>query len=97
MPTVDKLTVCTYRLKKKYREDTENYLDSLGYTNRVVYMFDADTYEERSSVEPWLFKSTVYSKLIEHKLFIESNDFQARKIKELTGKPVFCVETNKMY
>ena len=94
--TNDKITICTYRLNK-YRKETNDFILSLGVEDFKLFMFKADTYEERSKIEPWFFKGSFYKSRPEYKLFIESDDSQARKINEISGKPVYCVETNKVY
>ena len=33
----------------------------------------------------------------DYTLLIESNDREAQKIAEIAGKPVYCVDSNKMY
>ena len=96
IPTVDKITICTYRLVK-YKQETINYLNSIGLCNHNLIMFYSNSYEERSKTPSYLYKAAVYNKLTDFKLFIESDDYQARKIKELTGKSVFCNTTNTMY
>lgn len=96
VPTLDRITVCTYRLIK-YKEETLKFLDNVGLTEKMVYMFNSNTYEERSKTPPYVYKSYIYNKLSDYKLFVESNDNQAREICKITKKPVYCVETNKLY
>lgn len=96
IPTTDKITICTYRLVK-YKSETMNYLKSIGLCDCDLFMFKSDSYEERSKIPSYLYKASVYTKLTNFKLFVESDDFQARKIKEITGKSVFCNTTNTMY
>ena len=90
-----KINVVTYRLEK-YRRQTEEFLIKNGIRNINVTMYDADTYEERRKVSPEMYKANKYldSNAI---LFVESDDRQARAIKSLTGKAVYCVSTNKIY
>ncbi len=96
IPTLDKITICTYRLIK-YKEQTFKFLDSVGLTKKLVYMFNSDSYEERAKTPSWLYKSYVYNKLSDYKLFVESDDQQAKEINRITKKPVFCLSTNKLY
>lgn len=97
IPTTDgTVTVLTYRLNK-YRPETESFLKTLGLNKVHLYMYNAETYEKRSKVPPYIYKGEFYKQATDFKLFVESSDYQARKINEISGKPVYCVETNKMY
>jgi hypothetical protein len=62
-------------------------------------MFKANSWQERhdSGITSEMFKASVYADNPEMKLFVESSDYQAQRIAKLSGKPVYCVETNKMY
>lgn len=90
------ITILTYRLIK-YKDVTIEFLKKLGLKRIKLLMFQAETYEERSKVEPWLFKGSYYKSNNDYKLFVESDDLQARMINKISGKPVFCVSTNIMY
>ena len=97
IPTTDKeITILTYRLNK-YRKLTESFLIKNGLNSLKLFMFNSDSYEERGKIPPWLYKGNFYKANDYYKLFVESDDFQARKICEISGKPVYCVDTNKMY
>lgn len=96
IPTSNKITIVTYRLEK-YRKETEDFLKSIGISNFLLNMFPSGSYEERSKIPPYIYKSNFYKENDCYKLFIESSDFQAKKIHELTNKPVYCTDTNKMY
>ena len=48
-------------------------------------------------LETWQMKAKVYSEDNNAELFIESDDYQAQMIHQLTGKQVLCVGTNKIY
>lgn len=97
IPTGKDISVCTYRLEK-YQNETSEFLSSVGLADATLYMFPAKTWQERhdSGITPWEYKARVYRDGY-WMLFIESSDNQARKIHDLTGKPVYCVETNKIY
>lgn len=97
-PTVKVGELVTYRLEK-YREATEEWLRSEGVNYGALTMFPAESYEERAGtgVSPAVFKADIYRQRTWAKLFVESDDRQAREIFGLTGRPVYCVETNKMY
>ena len=46
--------------------------------------------------DPAAFKAAAY-RSDRWQLFMESNDKQAARIHDLTGKPVYCYDTNRMY
>lgn len=89
------LSICTYRLRIYY-DITVKSLKKIGLKSPKIYMYNADKYEDRKT-PPYEYKSIVYCNDESKKLFVESDDFQARKIYEITKKPVYCVSTNKMY
>ena len=62
-------------------------------------MFNGNTYEERSfsGISPEKLKGEYYKTHNNYNLFVESDDRQAKKIAEISNKPVYCVETNKVY
>ena len=43
------------------------------------------------------FKAQIYKKDKRAKLFMESNDRQAREIAQLSHKPCICIETDSIY
>ena len=88
----------TYRLIKN-KEITQEWLKNNGITYKELSMFKADSWEERNSmnIPPEVFKGEYYKANPKFKLFVESNDHQAQRIYEISGKPVYCVETNKIY
>lgn len=96
-PTVRIGSIVTYRLKR-YRDITERWLNKNGITYGDLIMFQAMSWDERnqSGISPDQFKANHYIKS-NARLFVESNDHQARRIHELSGKPVLCVETNILY
>lgn len=61
-------------------------------------MFKAQSWEERNrtGVTPAVFKSEIF-KNGRYRLFVESDAEQAIQINQLSGKPVLCVENNKLY
>lgn len=95
VPTGEPINICTYRLEK-YRAQTLAFLHSIGIRNVNLNMCAAPSYEARRGVPPWQFKADAYwdERWL---LFVESSDYQARKIHAVTGKPVLCIETNKVY
>lgn len=90
--------IVTYRLNK-YRDITNNWFKQQGIKYGNMYMFNADSWEDRdkSGISPEQFKSLIYKSLPNMILFVESNDWQAQQIHKLSGKPVLCVESNKLY
>lgn len=97
-PTVKVGELVTYRLEK-YRELTEWWLYSQGVTYGALTMFPAKSYDERAGmgISPAAFKADIYRLRPWAKLFVESDDRQAREIHAITRRPVYSVETNKMY
>ncbi len=89
------ITICTYRLRKYYDITVES-LHNIGIDNPNIIMYNSEEYEDRV-VSPYEYKSYMYKNSEDKLLFVESDDFQARKIYEITGKPVYCTDTNKMY
>jgi hypoxanthine phosphoribosyltransferase len=90
--------IITYRLNKN-REITEQWLKNNGIDYEYLMMFNANTWEERneSGITPDVYKGKFYKMNDYFKLFVESDDYQAKRIAEISNKPVYCVETNKMY
>lgn len=90
--------IITYRLSKN-RQITEEWLANNGIRYGELMMFEACSYaeRERSGISPEEYKSDIYLKQEKYNLFVESSDRQAKTIAETTKKPVYCVETNKVY
>jgi uncharacterized HAD superfamily protein len=90
--------IVSYRLAKN-EAITRKWLTEHGIQCDRLTLFPAQTYEERASsgIRPSAFKADIYRKSTWAKLFVESADGQAKEIFRLTGKPVYCVETNHMY
>lgn len=90
--------IITYRLIKN-QAITEEWLKKYGVTYNEITMFPGYTWEERnkSGISPEKYKGDFYKKHDKYKLFVESDDYQAKRINEISEKPVYCVETNKMY
>jgi uncharacterized HAD superfamily protein len=98
IPKVPIGKICTYRLIKN-QEITQNWLKEQGIVYDSLFMFNAKTYEERqnSGISPSVMKAKVYGNDKDCILFIESDDYQAREIHQISGKQVLCVSTNKLY
>ena len=90
--------IVTYRLSKN-KDITEKWLDKVGITYSELYMFKANSWEERhnSGISPEIFKAEIYKERHNMKLFVESSDYQAKRIYDLTKKPVLSVDTNTLY
>jgi len=85
----------TNRLEK-YRSLTEDWLAM----NNIIYdrlvMMDLPTGQARQRLNAYAeFKALAYLRY-NAELFIESSLWQAKMISELSGKPVYCVESNQM-
>lgn len=89
------IDICTYRLNK-YRPQTEAFIIAQNIPVRALYMFNAETIDERNKVSPGAYKGTIYRDN-PYKLFIESTDWEAQEICRVSGKPVYCTETGRMY
>ena len=90
--------IATYRLIKN-KEITEKWLQDNGVKYGMIYMFNAQSWEERNAynIPPELFKGGIYKSLPQYRLFVESNAQQAENISKIAGKPVLCIENNKLY
>lgn len=98
VPSVEVGEIVTYRLAA-YEHITRRWLADVGVQYKGLTMFPAQTYGARQSsgIGPAAFKADIYAQREWARLFVESSDRQAREIYERTGKPVYCVESNKMY
>lgn len=98
VPKVPIGKIVTYRLQKN-EQITKDWLERHGIRYGKLIMFPAQTWEERNAtgITPEQMKAEAYMNDDQSKLFIESNDWQARRIWEISKKPVLCVETNKLY
>lgn len=87
--------IVTGRLEK-YRPQTEAWLKKHGVRYGKLIMCPAKTNEERRTMNVAIWKASVYANP-NYKLFIESNDSEARIIFERTGKPVWCIDSCRSY
>ncbi|WP_416150489.1 hypothetical protein ACM26V_05825 [Salipaludibacillus sp. HK11] len=86
----------TSRLKK-YRSETELWLKKNKIQYGDLIMLDLGSKEERQKLGINAnHKAEAYVKSEQH-LFFESSRTEAKKIYELTKKPVYCVDTNEMF
>nr|MBF0685115.1 phosphoribosyltransferase [Pseudomonas sp.] len=97
IPSVKVAHLVTSRLEK-YRPETERWLQEHGVQYGQLHMLDLPTAEERRRLNiHHKFKAQVFAQEPLARLFIESEAYQAQEICRLTGKPVYCIETNEMY
>ncbi len=96
LPQVEVLAVITNRLER-WRIETETWLKNhnVKYKNLIMQPF-ATAGERRMSSKPSEYKARWLEKL-DGKFFVESDDKQARRIAELTGRPVLSIETMQLY
>ena len=88
-------TLVTSRLEK-YREPTEAWLKSQGVRYETLRMLDLPSKKERQRLGiHGAFKAEVYRES-DASLFIESENAQAFKIAEISGKPTLCLQTHKL-
>lgn len=89
-------SIVTSRLEK-YRKETEHWLlkHNIIYDNLI--MLDLPSKEERQRLSAHASHKSAYYKKSETKFFIESDVGQSIKICESAGKPVFCVDNNRLY
>lgn len=90
--------IVTFRLIKN-QQITEEWLNKNGITYGFMCMFNAKSWEERnnSGIDSGTWKGKIFNGLPQYRLFIESDPGQAERIHEISGKPVLCVENNKLY
>lgn len=89
--------IVTSRLEK-YRTATEQWLEDNEISYGKLFMHNAPSAEVRRQLGNHAeFKASVYKKLHDAELFIESDDSQAQTIFRLTGKPVFCTDSQVLY
>ena len=97
IPSVKVAHLVTSRLEK-YRPETERWLQEHSVQYGQLHMLDLPSAEERRRLNiHHKFKAQVFGQDPLARLFIESEAHQALEICRLTGKPVYCIETNEMY
>jgi len=98
VPTQEIGGIVSYRLRK-YEDVTRQWLDAHDVRYNALTMYDAESYEERANgyQSPAHYKAEAYRMRPDALLFVESSDWQSREIAKMTGRPVYCVESNKMY
>ena len=97
IPSMPVAHLVTSRLEK-YRAETEEWLQRNGVRYGKLHMLNLPSAEERRRLNMHhRFKAEVYRSDPQARLFIESEKAQAIEIMRAAGKPVFCIETNRMY
>lgn len=92
IPTVKIKTLISCRLEK-YRNETIAWLKKYGIEYDNLIMLNLPNAAERQKWNKYGdYKATEYKKP-EYVLFIESSLNEAKRIKEVSGKTVFCIET----
>jgi uncharacterized HAD superfamily protein len=85
----------TNRLEK-YRRQTETWLAKNNVKYNHLIMLDLPSKEARLKANNHGgFKASVYLKY-DCSLFIESSEWQARQIANISNKPVYCVDSRRM-
>jgi len=85
--------IITSRLEK-YRYETEQWLKSNNIKYENLIMMQYKTKEERIKAgNHGSYKGNWYKHLKKTTIFIESNESQAREINRISGKAVFCTDT----
>lgn len=85
-PSMELGYLVTSRLEK-YRPETEEWLASKGIKYKELYMNDLPSAAERQRLGRYAtFKAEVYKSLPDSRLFIESEEWQARDIAKIAGK-----------
>ncbi len=84
------IAVVTTTRPEKYREKTEQWLNDNGikYTELLMAIQN-----EADSVR---FKALIYKRRKKLELFLEGSKVAAQRIFEITGKDVYCLESNEM-
>jgi len=97
-PTVEIGEIVSFRLESN-EDATRSWLDAHGIRYKALTLFPARHYDERkaSGIRPSEFKANIYASRHWARLLVESEDQQAREISRMTGKPVYCVESNNLY
>lgn len=92
LPRVEVDTLCTSRLEK-YRMDTEKWLKRHGVRYKQLIMHPAKTAVERRKMGDHAERKAQVYRDKKYKLFVESDERQAKIIYAKTGKPVLCTDT----
>lgn len=96
IPKIPVMALATSRLEK-FRPETEDWLARTGVKYSQLHMAQFKTAPDRRRHGNYKTKAEVYARMKKARLFIESNNKQAKLIHQATKKLVFCVESGVMY
>lgn len=96
LPTARIHALVTSRLEK-YRPQTEQWMKKHGIEYDHLIMLDLPNKEARIAAKAHGKHKANFFKKSDAVFFIESDEKQAIEICQLSGKPVYCVNSNKMY
>lgn len=88
-------TIITARLEK-YRDITEAWLDRQGIPVEHLIMGHWRTKQEREKDDVWAWKAQQIQRLGK-RAYVESSQYGAKRLHELTGLPVICTDTNEAF
>jgi len=94
--------IVTARLEK-YRKETDEWLRRWGVSYGMLVMYDAPNKAQRSFDRVVQIKAETYRQFLHRPvnppphIFIESDDYQAQRIADLSGGLVVCPTTGKCY
>lgn len=94
IPSFEIGAIVTARLEK-YRKETEDWLKKHGAKYKELIMLDSTAEKRREKNLHVVHKSNNY--INRFYLFVEDEPEQAKQISELTGKPVLCINSWKVY
>lgn len=96
LPTYEINSLVTNRLEK-YRKQTVIWLKKNNIRFKKLIMLDVPSQKIRIEKKLHTINKSNYYKSCKLDLFIESDPLQAIEIARNTKKPVYCLETNKIY
>lgn len=97
IPTVPIGAIVTCRLKK-YRSETEEWLDRYGVKYRKLVMWDLPNKQKRIETGGHgQFKASVFRSFSWAEIFVESSPYQAEIIANYSRKPVICMGDGQIY
>ena len=97
IPNYEIHSIVTSRLEK-YRIQTQAWLEKHNIKYKNLFMLDLSDARTRRELDCHAdFKAKIFKDLKECRLFIESDDNQAKKIAQLSKKEVICVSTDEYY
>lgn len=89
-------SICTMRLEHR-REVTEKWLADYGIKYERLIMVGLDTANKRRRILDYELWKGEHYKRSDARLFIESSAMQGEGIAQVSGKPVICLEDNRLY